>query len=237
WEDKLIFLLIPLLLLFLIKTKKYKTTSFLIGFTIAYNGLTIFFLPIYLIFLFTEIKTNFLPNIGLIFLGITVGLIPFFPESLSAWGNRLIRVDSSKPFWYSFYYFLPKGLYSPSLNKILILTISLITIFLFWLKKINLIDSLILSISTVIIFSPYNVISRVIPLILLITILSPNMNRLNWISLSLILFVFPLINNGYSTPVINAGSIILFYIPLLYSIFTYLYKRISTDIPNKSLFI
>lgn len=226
WEDKLSFLLLPLLLLFLIQHKKYKTTSFILGFIIAFNGLVIFFLPIYLIFLFREIKKDFWLNFGLILAGIIITMIPFFPDSLSAWTNRINRVDTNKPFWYSFYSFLPEGFYSPLLNNLLIIIVSLTTIFLYGLKKINLIDSLIISISIVILLSPFNVISRVIPLILLITILSPNMDRYNWLSLGLILYLFLSFDNGYITPDVNNGNTILFYIPILYSFAIYLYKRI-----------
>lgn len=226
WEDKLIFLLIPLLSLVLIQRKKYKVTSFFLGFIAAFNGLTIFFLPIYLIFLFNEIKKDFWINIGIILTGIVIAMIPSFPESLSGWTNRIIRVNTSEPFWYSFYSFLPKGFYTPLLNKLLMMLVSLATIILFALKKINLVDSLIISISIVILFSPFNVIPRVIPIILFITILTPNINKYNWLTLALFLYVFLLFDNGYITPIVNTENTILFYIPILYAFALYLYKRI-----------
>lgn len=195
------------------------------GFIIAFNGLTIFFLPIYIIFLFREVKKDFLLNFIIIFIGIIVTMIPFFPESLSAWANRYTRTNVSKPFWFSFYLFLQEGYYSPLVNNILITVTSLTIILLFLIRKINLIDSLIFAISIVILFSPYNGVARVIPLILLITILSPNINRFNWFSLGLVLYIYLLLDNGYTIPVITVGNTVLFYIPILYVFVIYFYKR------------
>ena len=229
WEDKLIFLLIPLLLLFLIKRKKYKIASFIIGLLISYNGATVFFLPIYLIYLFQENKKNIWQNILLICAGVIIALIPYFPESLNGWTNRMIRMDITKPFWYSFYSLLPSGIYSPLLNNIIIIVISLLTMVLFYYKKINIIDALIISISIVIMFSPYNGVSRVIPLILLLAIMTPNMKRINWILLGIFLFIFLTFDNGYITPVVNTENTILFYIPVLFSFGLYIYKRLKYD--------
>ncbi len=226
WEDKLIFLLLPLLLLLLIRQKKYRIASFSCGFIIAFNGLFVFLLPIYIIYLLRIMKKYFWINLGFILLGLIIGMIPFFPESLSGWENRFIRVDTNLPFWFSFYTFLPEGIYSSTLNNLIIFIISLITIIFYWLRKINFIDAMLISVSIVIIFSPFNVVSRVIPLILLFSILSPNMTRANWIGLTFILFIFLLFNNGYMTPIVNIQNTILFYIPLLYSFIIYLYKRI-----------
>ncbi|MCZ2222561.1 MAG: hypothetical protein LC122_02910 [Chitinophagales bacterium] len=195
------------------------------GFIIAFNGLTIFFLPIYIIFLFREVKKDFLLNFIIIFIGIIVTMIPFFPESLSAWANRYTRTNVSKPFWFSFYLFLQEGYYSPLVNNILITVTSLTIILLFLIRKINLIDSLIFAISIVILFSPYNGVARVIPLILLITILSPNISRFNWFSLGLVLYIYLLLDNGYTIPVITVGNTVLFYIPILYVFVIYFYKR------------
>ena len=229
WEDKLIFLLIPLLLLLLIKRKKLRIASFIIGLVISYNGATVFFLPVYLIYLFQENKENIWQNILLMFAGVIIALIPYFPESLNGWTNRMIRMDITKPFWYSFYSLLPSGIYSPLLNNIIIIVISLLTMVLFYYKKINIIDALIISISIVIMFSPYNGVSRVIPLILLLAIMTPNMKRINWILLGIFLFIFLTFDNGYITPVVNTENTILFYIPVLFSFGLYIYKRLKYD--------
>ena len=229
WEDKLIFLLIPLLLLFLIKRGKHKIASLIMGLFASYNGATVFFLPVYLIYLFQENKENIWQNILLMFAGFIIALIPYFPESLNGWTNRMIRMDITKPFWYSFYSLLPSGIYSPLLNNIIIIVISLLTMVLFYYKKINIIDALIISISIVIMFSPYNGVSRVIPLILLLAIMTPNMKRINWILLGIFLFIFLAFDNGYITPVVNTENTILFYIPVLFSFGLYIYKRLKYD--------
>ena len=225
WEDKFIFLLLPLLLLFLIQSKRYKASSLLLGFIIAFNGLVIFFFPIYLIFLFREVKEKIWLNLGLILTGIIITMIPFLPESLIAWANRFNKVSIYKPFWLSFYSFLSEGTYSILLNNILLFVTGFAMILLYLFKKINLIDSLIISVSIVIIMSPFNGVARIIPLIMLYSILSPNMNRYNWLTLSILLFVFFLFDTGYLAPIVNTLNTILFYIPLLYSISIYLYKR------------
>jgi len=227
WEDKLIFLLLPLLLLFLIQSKRYKTASFLVGIIIAYNGLVVFFLPIYLIYLFREAKRNVLLDIALIAAGIIITMIPFFPESLSGWSNRINRVNASFTFRFSIYSFLPEGLYSSLFNNALIFIISCTTIVLYFFKKINLLDSLIISLFLVIVFSPFNGVPRVIPLMMLLAILSPNMNRYNWLSLVIFLYAFLLFDSGYITPVFNTVNTILLYIPILFSIILYIYKRIK----------
>jgi len=227
WQDKLIFLLIPLLLLFLIQSKKIKLTSFSIGFTAAFNGLTIFFIPLYLIFLFREVKKDFWLNVMLIFAGIFVALVPFFPESISGWKYRLIRLNSDKPFWFSFYSLFNNSFYSPILNKLIMVFVCLVTILLYKIKKINLVDSLIISISIIIMISPFNDVARVIPIILLVTLLTPNISNYNWLTLILLLFLFFSFDTGYITPIVNNDNTILFYSPVLYSYILYFYKRLK----------
>ncbi len=235
WEDKLIFLLIPLLLLYLIKIKKYKIASFSIGVFIGYNGATVFFLPIYLIFLFQATQEKFWQNILFSLLGISLALIPYFPESLFGWANRIHRTDITKPFWYSIYLLLPSGTYSPVINTLAVMVSSSLAAVFFYFKKINLIDALIISISVVIIISPYNGVSRVIPVILLVSILTPNMNKMNWLFLGLFLFIFFTVDSGYITPVVNIKNTVLFYVPILYSFMVYVYKRLKSD--NYSIII
>lgn len=227
WEDKLIFLLIPLLVLFLLHNKKYQITSFLLGFIIAFNGLSIFFLPIYLIFLHREVKKYLFINYLMVLLGVIIAMIPFFPESLSAWSNRFNRTSASAPFWFSFYSFLPDGLYTPQLNSLMIILVCIFSILLYIFRRINLIDALIISVSVVILLSPYNVVSRVIPLIMLVSILTPNSTKYNWISLSFVLSIYILVDNGYIVPIINTGNTILFYVPILYSFTIYIYQRVK----------
>ncbi len=238
WEDKLIFLLLPLLLFFLIERKKYKLASLLIGITVSFNGLLILFIPIYLIFLFRKANSELWINLGLIISGAALAFIPFFPESFKGWINRVNRTDLSVPFWYSIYSFLPAGSYSPLINKLIIIFASLITYILYFSKRINLIDSLIISVFIIIILNPYNAISRVIPLILLLAYFTPDMKKYNWLILAASLFLYFLIDNGYMTPTVNTANIAVFYIPLLYSVLTYIYKRFiqqrSKSIPEIS---
>lgn len=225
WEDKLIFLLIPLLVLFLLRNKKYQITSFLLGFIIAFNGLSIFFLPIYLIFLHREVKKHLFINYLMVLLGVFIAMIPFFPESLSGWSNRFNRTSASAPFWFSFYSFLPDGLYTPQLNSLIIILVCIFSLLLYIFRRINLIDALIISVSVVILLSPYNGVARVIPLIMLVSILTPNSTKYNWISLSFVLSIYILVDNGYIVPIINTGNTILFYVPILYSFTIYIYQR------------
>ena len=73
--------------------------------------------------------------------------------------------------------------------------------------------------------SPYNAVPRVIPIILLLAITTPDMNKINWLFLGLFLFIFFTFDNGYITPVVNTENTMLFYVPLLYSLVLYIYKR------------
>lgn len=235
WQDKFGFLLLPLLVYYLLQRKRFRTTSFLLGVIAALNGLTVFFIPAYVLYLFkvyNERRTKILIDLGSMAAGFVITMIPYFPESMAGWSHRFVRTNSDTPFWFSFYSFLPSGMYSHLVNDGLMLAgCSAVTV-LYGLKKIYLTDALIASVSLVVLLSPYNVIARVVPLIIFIAVLTPEMKKYDWIVLSVIMYVFVLFDNGQTVPVIDSGNTLLFYIPVAYITAIYIYKRRLTLFRN-----
>ena len=197
----------------------------MLGVFAAFNGILLFFIPVYLIYLRRNVKEGFFKNLVLIFIGVVAALMPFFPESFSGWLNRFNRTNMQGTMWYSIYSFFPGRWYSPFLNKFLILLAASFLILFYYLKKLNLKDSILIAVGIVILLSPYNAIARVLPYLILVSVFTPQMKNINWILMVIFLFTYFLIDNGFSPPVINMQNLILFHVPILLVIFTYIFKR------------
>ena len=227
WEDKITLLALPLIILILMEKKYYFSASFLLGISIALNGILIFFVPPFMIYMLNINKRRFWLCALLFFVGVIIAMIPYFPESLYGWQNRVVRTNTSNPFWFSIYILLPNKLYTPLLNKSLLIILPVLSTIAYWKKYINLYDALIISVMLVISLSPYNGIQRVLPLILLITILTTNVTRLYWMLLSIVLTIYVFLFYPDKQNDIKYIDVVLFYVPLFFVSAYYVYCRFN----------
>lgn len=225
WEDKIIFLAIPLVLLYLIQQKRLLLSSFFTGTVVTFNSLLVFFVPVLYAYLLKEKVQKKHFHIVLFFSGVALTLIPFFPESLYGWMNRSERMNIKTPFWYSVYSLLPAGIYSPILNYLIIICAVTATLFFFWKEKIDLNDAMILSILILIFLGPFNNVARTIPIIMLIIILTPHKNKLYWAITFIILSIYFSFGWIFSFSNIQYFDLILFHFPIVFIIVLYILKR------------
>ncbi len=231
WEDKLVFILVPLIVIYLIEKRKLSFVSFIVGFSIPWNGILIFFAPAFVIYLYRIDKKNFAKNLNLFLVAFIIAIIPFFPKSLSNWDNRLFRMDNVKPFWYSIYKLFPPGIYTPQLNKIITIALALIFNLMYIFKRICVVDMAVVSICLVIMLGPFNYIARFIPILFLITYLTPKVSQKDWLMFSVLMMLYFLINSSTRSDRTNFLQTLLFYIPFFYLSFIYISRRIKVPVP------
>jgi hypothetical protein len=225
WEDKMMFIIIPLLIFYLLRKGKLSYTSIVIGSALTFNGLTAIFLPVYLIYIYRKDKKHVFLHLGLIILSALIVFIPFFPESLNGWNNRIIRISSENAFRYSIYKLFPSNLYSPMLYRAITFLATFMLVALFWLKKINLYDGLLFSLYIIVILSPYNSIVRAITLIFVTVVFIREFSLKEWFYLNLIFLLFFMVRNGIGDLKINYLSNFIFQIPMIWIFIMYLKKR------------
>lgn len=231
WEDKLIFILIPLLVIYLIEKKQFSKASFIVGLSIGWNGILIFFAPAFLIYLYRIDKKNFIKYLILSLIGLIISIIPFFPESLSNWKNRAIRMDNYIPFWFSIYKLFPYSIYSPQFNNIITILLAVIFNLLYYFKRICIIDMVIISVCIVIMLGSFNYIARYIPVLFLIIYLTPQITKSDWLIFSLVLGLLFLININTKSYQTSFLQTLLFHIPFIYVLILYIKRRIKFPLP------
>jgi len=147
---------------------------------------------------------------------------------LIGWQNRFERQNISKPFWYSIFLLFPANWQSPFIYKIIMIVIITFSYLFFFLNKINLRDMIIISVSVVIVFSIYNVSSRMLPVILLIALLTPSVTKRYWLLLSIYLFTYA---NFYAYYAVHKPKefgvieVFIFHIPFLFVLIYYFFAR------------
>ena len=227
WEDKVIYLVLPLFLAFLLDTGALTLSALLIGCAVGLNGLFIFFVPTFLLHVFrTQGRRTWL-YLGLLGLSLVGAMLPFFPESQSGWANRMARMNAPTPFWFSIYLLLPTGIYTPTLDKAIVAILAIASTLAYWLKRLDIRDMIIMSTSLVIMLGPFNVPQRVVPLIMLIAIFTPCKSRGYWIAFTVVLSVLLLVGRGLDPRNITPLHVATFHIPYLWVLGLYVYKRLE----------
>lgn len=227
WEDKAGFALVPLALLLLIRRRRLAAAAAGLGLAVSLNGLLVFWLPLFGLYLYQRHGRSraFLRLLGLVGLGALIGLIPFFPASLSGWAYRAARMSAEQPFWFSIYLLLPPGLYHPLLDKALIGAAAAISTWLYGRGRLSLTDGLVVAVALVLLLGPYNVIARVLPLLLLIMALAPGTSVQDWLGFCGVITLYFLVSLGYSPATIRAGHVLVFYLPVAWTIGLYIARR------------
>ena len=232
WQDKVIFILIPVLVIYLIEKKEYSKASFIVGLSIAWNGILIFFVPAILIYFYRVDRKNFIKNINFFLIGFILATIPFFPASLSNWKNRVFRMDNYVPFWYSIYKLFPYEVYSPQFNKLITILLAVLFNLLYYFKRICIADMAIASICIVIMLGSFNYIARYIPVLFIIIYLTPQITKYDWLIFSFVLGLLFLININTQSNQTTSLQTLLFHIPFIYVIILYIKRRIKYPLPT-----
>jgi hypothetical protein len=227
WEDKVIFLVLPLLLACLLDAGALALSALLIGCTIGLNGLFVFFVPTFVLHAFRVQGKRTWLYAGLLGLGLVVAMLPFFPESLAGWANRMARMNSPTPFWFSIYLMLPAGIYTPTLDKAIVAILAIASTLAYWTKRFDIRDMIIISTCLVIMLGPFNVVQRVAPLILLIAIFTPDKSRRYWLVFAVVLSVLLLVGRGLNPGNITPLHVAVFHIPCLWVLGLYVCKRLG----------
>ena len=63
-----------------------EVAAFIIGLIIAYDGLLLYFVPVFAVYAWR--RGRLLHCLLLLTTGFALGMLPYFPESLSGWGYR-----------------------------------------------------------------------------------------------------------------------------------------------------
>ena len=182
WEDKLPVLLLPLLFVLLVERQRLRLAGAVLGATVAWNGVLVFAAPAFLLHVLRE-RRGELGRVSVAFAAaLLLGLAPFLPESLAGWENRLARMSTDHPFWFTPYHLLPEGLYTASVNRVLTVGLALLLNLAFWRRWIRLTDAVVGSVCLVMLLGPFNVVPRVVPMMLLVATLTPGLGRRDWLA-------------------------------------------------------
>lgn len=165
FEDKTVFLLFPVLLYLAYRRSDYLGIA-LLGLFSGWIGAPVFILPVFLWDIFKKSGLRRVAIAFFLFSGVlALALIPFFPSSLQGWVHRFNR-ENSLPFWFSIWHALQlDSFYFPGMNKIFTLGFSLSIYGLFYFKRLDIRQTVILLALPMILFSPHNGPQRLVPFI------------------------------------------------------------------------
>ncbi len=227
WEDKVIFALIPLAMVVCIRQRWLTAAALSVGCILSLNGFVVFWLPacVWYLYLHYGFKRQFFQLILWIGLGAALCLVPFFPDSLSGWVYRAARMSAPTPFWFSIYLLLPPGFYHPLLDKAIVGTLALGSTWLYWRRRVSLTDMLVVAISLTVMFGPYNGVSRVLPVLFAIMVLTPQVSFHDWIWFCGVISLYFFVSLGFTPANIQTIHVAVFYAPVVWVMGMYFFKR------------
>jgi hypothetical protein len=172
YEDKALYLLVPVLLYAVSLGAGLCATAALAGIGTALVGIPAFLFAAVLLDHASGTPTRGRREIvvaSILFLAaFALGMIPYFPESLTGWRHRFELEASPTPIWFSIWQLLPA--YPAHLNRAVILGCTGLTTYALFRRRLDLLAGLVLIQSYFFVFSITAGGQRVIPSLILLVL-------------------------------------------------------------------